>query len=90
MSDNTENPWLMMPVDVTDSPLKTYLVEYAGTKLDTEEVTVHMIAEVMAAEFPELMFSLAEENYIKGYQTGLDDAANLHYTTTQEETETTN
>ena len=86
MSDDTTNPWLMMPVDVTDSPLKTYLVEYVGTRLDTEEVTVHMIAEVMAADFPEFMFSMAEENYLKGYQTGLDDAANLHYRKTEEET----
>ena len=90
MSDNTPNPWLMMPVDVTDSPLKTYLVEYTGTKLANEEVTVHMIAEVMAAEFPEFVFSLAEENYLRGYQTGLDDAENLFKREARETTETAN
>tara|TARA_R110000824_G_scaffold76640_1_gene194075 strand:- start:14369 stop:14641 length:273 start_codon:yes stop_codon:yes gene_type:complete len=90
MSDNTQNPWLMMPVDAADSPLKTYLVEYTGTKLDNEEVTVHMIAEVMAAEFPEFIFSLAEENYLRGYQTGLDDAENLLKRETPEATEEIN
>ena len=86
MSDNAPNPWLMMPVDGADSPLKTYLVEYTGTKLDNREVTVHMIAEVMAAEFPEFMFSLAEENYIRGYQTGLNDAENLFKRETKQAT----
>ena len=33
-----------------------------------------MIAEVLAAEFPEFAFAFAEENFLRGYQTGLDDA----------------
>ena len=57
-----------------DSPLKEYLVEYVGTKLDNEEVTVNMIAEVLAADFPEFVFAFAEENYLRGYQQGIDDA----------------
>ena len=50
------------------------LVEYVGTKFDKEEVTVQMIIEAMAHEFPEFVFSFAEENFIRGYQLGLDDA----------------
>ncbi len=84
MSDNTNNPWLMMPVGITESELKNYLVEYTGTKLDQEEVTVQMIAEVLAAEFPEFMFTIAEENYLRGYQTGIDDAAHLPQRKTEE------
>ena len=35
---------------------------------------MNMIAEVLAAEFPEFMFAFAEENFLRGYQLGLDDA----------------
>ena len=40
-------------------------------------------SELMAAEFPEFIFGLAEENFLRGYQTGLNDAENLHRTTTE-------
>ena len=73
------NPLLAMQVE-KDSELKEYLVEYVGTKLDTEEVTVNMIAEVLALEFPEFVFAMAEENFLRGYQVGLDDADRLHTT----------
>ena len=39
-----------------------------------------MIAEVLAAEFPEFVFAFAEENFLRGYQLGLDDADRLHTT----------
>ena len=45
-----------------------------GEKLDNEEVTVDMIAEVLALDFPEFVFAFAEENFLRGYQLGLDDA----------------
>ncbi len=92
MSENTENvtterevhtnPLLALPVQ-PDSELKTYLVEYVGTKLDNEEVTVNMITEVLATEFPEFVFAMAEENFLRGYQQGLDDATLLATTTEQ-------
>jgi hypothetical protein len=68
-----QNPMLAMPVE-PDSELKKYLVEYVGTKLDNEEVTVNMIAEVLALDFPEFVFAFAEENFVRGYQIGLNDA----------------
>ena len=71
------NPMLAMKVS-GDSKLKEFLVEYVGTKLDKEEVTVNMIAEVLAVDFPEFAFSYAEENFLRGYQQGLDDAQGLH------------
>ena len=67
------NPLLAMTVE-GDSELKKYLVEYVGEKLDNENVTVNMIAEILAAEFPEFVFAFAEENFLRGYQLGLDDA----------------
>ena len=72
-----QNPMLAMAVE-GDSELKEMLVEYVGTKLDNEEVTVNMIAEVLAMEFPEFVFAFAEENFLRGYQLGLDDADKLH------------
>lgn len=77
------NPLLAMPVE-PDSELKKYLVEYVGTKLDKEEVTVNMISEILAVEFPEFVFAFAEENFLRGYQLGLDDAEGLYNRKTQE------
>lgn len=68
-----QNPMLAMAVEA-DSDLKKYLVEYVGTKLENEEVTVNMVAEVLASDFPEFTFAFAEENFLRGYQLGLNDA----------------
>ena len=76
-----ENPLLAVPDKEKESALKNYLIDYAGTFLDEEEVTVNMIAEVLAAEFPEFTFAFAEENFIRGYEIGLNDA----YTSFQKE-----
>ena len=57
-----------------DTGLKNYLVEYVGTKFDQESVTVAMIVDVLALEFPEFMVAIAEENFLRGYKSGLDDA----------------
>ena len=78
----TGNPLLSMVVE-NDSELKDYLVGYVGTKLDSEEVTVEMITEVMAVEFPEFMYAMAEENFLLGYKQGLDDAEKLYNRTTE-------
>jgi len=77
------NETLAMPVQ-PDSELKTYLVQYVGTRLENEEVTVNMIAEVLAADFPEFTFAFAEENFLRGYQLGLDDATGISTTEPQE------
>lgn len=73
------NPMLSMLVE-PNSELKEYLVEYVGKKLspENEEVTVNMVAEVLATDFPEFVFAFAEENFLRGYQLGLDDAEKLY------------
>ena len=65
---------LLARVVQPDSQLKDMLVEYVATKFDKEDVTVNMIAETLAHEFPDFMYAMAEENFIRGYQLGLDDA----------------
>ena len=77
------NPTLAMPVE-PNSELKSYLVEYVGKKFDNEEVTVNMIAETLATDFPEFTFAFAEENFLRGYQLGLDDAKEIHTQSTEE------
>ncbi len=72
------NPMLAMSVE-GDSKLKEFLVNYTGEKMQPEDdqVTVHMIAETIASEFPEFLFVIAEENFLRGYQLGLEDATTL-------------
>jgi hypothetical protein len=66
-----------------ENPLKQMLVDYVGEQYVTEdfdgemEITVEMITNVLALEFPELIMLMAEENWIRGYQQGIDDAARL-------------
>ena len=63
-----------------DSPLKQIIVDYVGKRFATKEdegdyfVTVQMVAETLATEFPEFIMVMAEENWIRGYKQGLDDA----------------
>ena len=59
-----------------NNDFKNMLVEYVGEKLDPEDqnVTVEMIVEVTATEFPEFLMAVAEENYFRGYQQALNDA----------------
>ena len=70
-----ENPILTEEV-VPDSPLKEYLINYVGEKFNPDDgsVTVEMIVETMAAEFPDFLMAIAEENFLRGYSTGLEDA----------------
>ena len=55
--------------------LKTFLVEYVGEKNnpDSGEVTVEMIVDTMARDFPEFVLTVAEENWIRGYQQAMID-----------------
>tara|TARA_R100000388_G_scaffold22151_1_gene16912 strand:- start:880 stop:1194 length:315 start_codon:yes stop_codon:yes gene_type:complete len=61
-----DEPW-------PEGPLKDMLLEYVGTKHDSEEVTVEMIVEQVAEEFPEFLMAVAEENWIRGYKQAIHD-----------------
>ena len=74
-----ENPNLVKTVE-TNGKLKKMLVEYVGTKQEPEDgnVTVEMIVNVLSEEFPEFVMVVAEENWMRGYEAGLDDAKIAH------------
>ena len=60
-----------------DTKVKEFLVNYVGMAKDPEDgnVTVDMIVDVVATEFPEFVLALAEENWIRGYQQALTDVS---------------
>jgi hypothetical protein len=62
-----------------ETNMKDWLVSYTGTKLEPndEKVTVEMIVELMAKEFPEFLLVVAEENFIRGYEQALDDVNDM-------------
>jgi len=74
MEEAMNNPELTEVVQV-DNALKDFIVEYTGEELNPEnkEVTVEMVIEVLASHFPEVVFALAEENFIRGYQQAMTD-----------------
>tara|TARA_Y100000296_G_scaffold32935_1_gene38127 strand:+ start:486 stop:752 length:267 start_codon:yes stop_codon:yes gene_type:complete len=59
----------------TDTIMKSWLVNYVGDQHNPEEdaVTVEMIVETMAKEFPEFLMAVAEENWVRGYHQALED-----------------
>jgi hypothetical protein len=60
---------------VADNDLKSYIVNYVGDKTnpEDEQVTVGMIIDILAKEFPELVLCVSEENWVRGYQQALTD-----------------
>lgn len=72
--ESVENPTLKEVVQ-KDSELKSWFVNYVGNKLKPEdgEVTVEMIVDILAKEFPEFLMVVAEENFIRGYQQAILD-----------------
>ena len=72
------NPDLWIPINASNN-LQKLLVEYVGKKHNPEngEVNINMIAETLATDFPEFAFAYAEENFLRGYQLGLEDGENM-------------
>ena len=58
-----------------ENELKKMLVNYVGEKQspDSDSVTVEMIVDQLANEFPEFVLAVAEENFVRGYQQALTD-----------------
>ena len=72
-----ENPDLNKTVE-PETGLKTLVVNYIGETLDgPEDITVDMAVQVFAAEFPEFLMAVAEENFVRGYEQALTDVE--HY-----------
>ncbi len=70
-----ENEDLKKEVQVVINSLKELLVTYTGDKVKPVDgiVTLQMVLEVLADEFPEVVLALAEENYLRGYQECTND-----------------
>ena len=73
ISDSYENQNNEAQKVEKDSELKQFVVEYVGKRLNPENdcVTVDMVLDVFAEEFPEFLQVLAEENYFRGYEDAL-------------------
>jgi len=73
--DNIESP--IHSIVVSDGKLKQLFVDYVGNKLNPEndEVTMGMVIDVLAEEFPEVLYTVAEENFLRGYETALEDVS---------------
>ena len=71
---HAENPALKEVIEPSND-LKNMFIQYVGSKLNPKDknITVEMTIEVLAEEFPELVMALAEENWVRGYQQGLED-----------------
>ena len=62
-------------VVATDNDLKSFIVNHVGKKLNPKDknVTIQMVIETIADEFPEFVMTLAEENWVRGYHQALHD-----------------
>ena len=61
---------------ISDTGLKELVVNYIGERLaGPEDITVDMAVEVFAAEFPDFLLAIAEENFLRGYEQALVDIA---------------
>jgi len=62
-----------------ESPLKNMIVDYVGQKNNPsdDKVTVDMIINSLIEELPEVVYVLAEENFVRGYEQGLQDTDNF-------------
>lgn len=69
-----DNPLIAKIKRDPEDNLKKHIVDYVGTLYDEEEVTIEMIATVLASEFPEFLFTYAQENFMRGYETGVEDS----------------
>ena len=66
---------ILQEVVTTDTELKEWLVNFVGESHnpDNGEVTVAMIVDTVAQQFPEFLMAVAEENWVRGYHQALDD-----------------
>ena len=78
MNEET-NPLLKLEVS-GDTGLKQLIVNHVGETLSPEgdEVTVEMMIDLFATEFPEFLLVVAEENFIRGYQQALTDVESIN------------
>ena len=54
--------------------LRNTIIQTAGERHNPKngEVTVDMIVQTLAEDFPEIVLAIAEENYLKGFEEGVN------------------
>lgn len=77
-NDNYQNNILQKVVSI-DGELKSLIIDYVGKKTNPQngEVTLEMVIGSLAEEFPEILLAVAEENFLRGYEVGLNDSTSL-------------
>ncbi len=79
MSDEIYHNTTLSRVITKNGELKNLITNYIGNKQNPEnnEVTLEMVIHCLAEEFPEVLLTVAEENFIRGYEVGLNDGTSL-------------
>ena len=74
MSDKFVNKGILDKVVEAGNELQEDLVRHVRNRINEDQVTLGQVIGILASEFPELVITIAEENWIRGYKQGLDDA----------------
>ena len=74
MSDKFVNKGILDKVVEVGNELQEDLVQHVRNRTNEDQVTLGQVIGILASEFPELVITIAEENWIRGYKQGLDDA----------------
>ena len=76
MSDKFVNKGILDKTVEARNELQEDLVRHVGSRINQQEdqVTIGQVIGILASEFPELVITIAEENWIRGYKQGLEDA----------------
>jgi len=74
MSDKFVNKGILDKTVEVRNELQEDLVRHVRNKINEDQVTLGQVIGILASEFPELVITIAEENWIRGYKQGLDDA----------------
>ena len=74
MSDKFVNKGILDKVVEVGNELQEDLVQHVRNRTNEDQITLGQVIGILASEFPELVITIAEENWIRGYKQGLDDA----------------
>ena len=74
MSDKFVNKGILDKTVEVRNELQEDLVRHVRNRINEDQVTLGQVIGILASEFPEIVITIAEENWIRGYKQGLDDA----------------
>lgn len=74
MSDKFVNKGILDKVVEVRNEIQEDLVQHVRNRTNEDQITLGQVIGILASEFPELVITIAEENWIRGYQQGLEDA----------------